>query len=175
MLTPEQKKIVEENHNLIYFYINNNDLDESEYYDLLALSLCKAAKKFDPSKSKFSTFALHCFKMDHWIELRNKKAKKRDALVISLSSEICQLCPDRENGRTELYDIIPGDRDVFDKMILLDIPKLLDDDRLVEICKLSYLGYGQQEIADMIGVSQSLVSRQLKIAKKILKEEAIYD
>lgn len=41
--------------------------------------------------------------------------------------------------------------------------------------QLSYLRYGQQEIADMIGVSQSFVSRQLKIAKKILKEVAIYD
>ena len=169
MLTSEQKKIVEDNHNLIYFYINKNNLDETEYYDLLALSLCKAAKKFDPSKGKFSTFAMHCFKMDHLIELRDKKAAKRDALVISLSSETC---PDSENRRTELYDIIPCDRDVFDKMILLDIPKLLDD-RLVHICKLSYLGYGQQEIADMIGVSQSLVSRQLKIAKKILKEHCI--
>jgi RNA polymerase sporulation-specific sigma factor len=171
MLTPKQKKIVEDNHNLIYFYINKNNLDENEYYDLLALSLCKAAKKFDPSKGKFSTFAMHCFKMDHLIEIRDKKAAKRDALVISLSSETC---PDSENRRTELYDIIPGDRDVFDKMILLDIPKLLDD-RLAHICKLSYLGYDQQEIADMIGFSQSLVSRQLKIAKKILKEEAIYD
>lgn len=170
MLTSEQKKIVEDNHNLIYFYINKNNLDENEYYDLLALSLCKAAKKFDPSKSKFSTFALHCFKMDHLIEIRNKKAVKRDALVISLSDKIYTSDDGKE---TELVEIIPGDRDVFDKMILMDIPKLLDDDRLVQICKLSYLGYGQQEIAYMVGVSQSLVSRQLKIAKKILKENCI--
>ena len=43
MLTKEQKELVENNHKLIYYYIHKNGLSVDEYYDILAIGLCKAA------------------------------------------------------------------------------------------------------------------------------------
>ena len=50
MLTKEQKELVENNHKLIYYYIHKNGLSLDEYYDILAIGLCKAALNFDESK-----------------------------------------------------------------------------------------------------------------------------
>ena len=58
MLNEQQKKLVEQNHKLIYYTLKKYKLNQEEYYDILAIGLCKAAIKFDPERSKFSTFAM---------------------------------------------------------------------------------------------------------------------
>lgn len=55
-LNNEQRKLVEDNHNLIYQYLIDNNLPQDEYYDIAAISLCKAALKYDTSKGAFSTY-----------------------------------------------------------------------------------------------------------------------
>ena len=45
-LTPEQQKLVTDNHNLIYSLANAKNIDLDEYYDVLAIGLCKAAITF---------------------------------------------------------------------------------------------------------------------------------
>lgn len=59
-LTVVEQKLVEENHNLIYDFINKKNLNLEEYYDILALSLCQAAKHYDVTKGCFSTIANKC-------------------------------------------------------------------------------------------------------------------
>lgn len=57
-LTDEQRKTVEENHNLIYKVINDCHLDPDEWYDVAAIGLCQAAQRFDPNAGfQFSTYA----------------------------------------------------------------------------------------------------------------------
>ena len=59
-LTPEQQKLVEENHDLIYHMLNYHRLNHEDYYDIAAIGLCKAALIFKkPKKVQFSTFACH--------------------------------------------------------------------------------------------------------------------
>lgn len=58
-MTEQQKELVTNHHNLIYFVINNMHLPEDEYYDIVAIALCEAAIKYDDSKGKFSTFAVN--------------------------------------------------------------------------------------------------------------------
>lgn len=56
-LNHEQQKLVEENHNLIYQYLIDNKLPQSDYYDIAAIALCNAAMKYDSSKNvAFSTY-----------------------------------------------------------------------------------------------------------------------
>ena len=55
-LNDEQRKLVEDNHNLIYQYLIDNKLPQDEYYDIAAIGLCKAALKYDTSKGAFSTY-----------------------------------------------------------------------------------------------------------------------
>ena len=74
-----------------------------------------------------------------------------------------------------LEDFIPGDRDIFDSVILIDIEKILKDEPLIKICKLAFAGYNQREMKEYVNLSQSMISRKLKKIEKLLKEEAIYD
>lgn len=57
-LTDEHRKLVEDNHNLIYKVLYDKHLDIDEWYGVAALALCKAAMLFDPDKKiQFSTYA----------------------------------------------------------------------------------------------------------------------
>lgn len=61
-LTDEQKLLVEQNHKLIYDFIYKKNLNFEEYYDILAIYLCRAAMKFEPEKGFcFSTFVFSVF------------------------------------------------------------------------------------------------------------------
>ena len=59
-LTNRQQELVEKNHNLIYSFAKNKNLNIDSCYDILAIGLCQAAKIFDESKGKFSTIAYQC-------------------------------------------------------------------------------------------------------------------
>ena len=164
---------MENNHKLIYYYIHKNGLSVDEYYDILAIGLCKAALHFDESKCiKFVTYALFVMRNEHLLNERLKHNKKRDALVLSLSTQI-QI--NEDSNDITLEDCIPGDRDIFDSLILLDIEKILKDETLIKICKLALSGYNQREMQKYVSLSQSMISRKLKKIEKLLKEEAIYD
>ena len=56
-LTEEQKKLVEDNHNLIYWFARKKHIDIEEYYDILAQGLCIAAHNYNSSKGSFSAYA----------------------------------------------------------------------------------------------------------------------
>lgn len=58
-LNNEQRKLVEENHNLIYSFLNNQALSINEWYDVCAIGLCNAALTFNGT-TKFSTLAYKC-------------------------------------------------------------------------------------------------------------------
>lgn len=59
MLTDDERKLVEENHDLIYMVADCMDIDIDEYYGLLAIALCHAAQKYKTRKRAydFSEFA----------------------------------------------------------------------------------------------------------------------
>ena len=84
ILTTEQRKIAEENHNLIYFFINYFKVDEEEYYDLFAIDYLKYIKVWDKSKGKLSTLLGRAFSNRIKAEDRKKKAKNDLKKVICL-------------------------------------------------------------------------------------------
>lgn len=59
-LTKAQQELVSKNHNLIYSFAQQKKLALDDYYDLLAIGLCKAAKIFDKNKGEFSSVAYEC-------------------------------------------------------------------------------------------------------------------
>ena len=84
ILSDEQRKIAEENHNLIYSFARKKNLDIDEFYDLLAIGLCKAAYYFKPNKGKFSTIAY--IRMQHemynyYKELNMEKRIPKEKIV----------------------------------------------------------------------------------------------
>lgn len=59
-LTKQQQNLVTENHNLIYKFAKMKHLPIDDYYDILAIGLCKASKVFDSDSGEFSTVAFRC-------------------------------------------------------------------------------------------------------------------
>lgn len=73
-LNDEQRKLVADNHNLIYQYLIDNNLPQDEYYDIAAIGLCKAALKYDTSKGAFSTYVYKAIKNN----ISRDKATEKD-------------------------------------------------------------------------------------------------
>ena len=54
-MTEEQKKLAEDNHNLIYFYARKYHMSKQDFedmYGILAIGLCKAARDYDESRGR---------------------------------------------------------------------------------------------------------------------------
>lgn len=75
-LTPQQKKLVEDNHNLIYSLAYKKNINLDEFYGDLAIGLCKAALAFDENRGKFSTLAYTSMYNEYKIRLRQITAER---------------------------------------------------------------------------------------------------
>lgn len=58
-LTPQQQKLVEDNHNLIYSLAYKKNINLDEFYGDLAIGLCKAALAFDEIEVSFQHWLIH--------------------------------------------------------------------------------------------------------------------
>ena len=77
-LTDEQRSIVENNHNLIYKFARIYGISIDEFYDLLAIGLCNAARIYNPSRGvKFSVLAFQCMRSEYLGYLKNQMYRKR--------------------------------------------------------------------------------------------------
>lgn len=142
-LNDKQRKLVEDNHSLIFWYAHKNHLDLEEWYGILALALCKAALKYDEEKSKFTTYAVMSMKNEMLAELRKRKADKR-----MLYSEVLT------GDMLETQAVTKGD---LDSLVMLK--DILQNDPRGELLGLYINGYTQAEIAEILGISQAHVSR----------------
>ena len=146
-LTSEQSLIVEQNHNLIYWYANMRHIDIQEWYDLLAIELCLAVQKFNPEKSSLSNY--YKIRCDNLVAKEYTKS---------------QYQKNAHNGHVEMEDHInmeaPDDLgELLDLNILFEGP-------FGEIIRLKADGYTQSEIAHMVGVTQSYVSKVITKVKE---------
>ena len=86
-LTERQRELAAKNHNLIYAYAHKKGISIDDYYDVLAIGLCNAAKAFDEDRSKFSTFAFKCMDNEMNTASKNKKTVIPNDLVVSYDSQ----------------------------------------------------------------------------------------
>lgn len=152
-----KQQLIEDNMNLVYSLVSREYptyLSDEDIIQSGMLGLCKAAEKWDESKSKFSTFAIICIRSEIQAEFR-KRAKHQG--ILSLDYEI-----DNDGERTTFGDFIVGDEDVayFDIGIALD--SLTARER--EIAELLATGMEQKAIADKLGVTKPYV---WKVKRKI--------
>lgn len=105
-LNYEQQQLAEQNHNLIYSFAKSRKLDLEEYYDVLAIGLCKAALVFDENKGTFSTLAYKCMSNEYnkIIKKQTLKRKIPDNLLSSLDEVIS--VSEEDGSETTLYDYI---------------------------------------------------------------------
>lgn len=163
MLTEEQKKLVTDNHNLIYYCVPSYDRDE--LYDVAAIALCKAAATYNKDASKFTTYAIKCITNELRLYHRKIAASKRIPVDLVCSYDITT-----EEGLTLinlLSDSVNVEEEVITKTFLKSTIESFDSMRK-DIVHYLMLGYKQQEIADATGYSQGQVSRIIKEIKEII-------
>ena len=178
-----KNEIVEHNLRLVVYIAKKYEATVADVGDLVsvgAIGLMKAVNSFDPSKNiKFATFASRCIENEILMYLRKIVKKKCE---VSLDEPINV---DAEGNELLLSDVVGTEPDTVYKDLerKAEIEELYKSfatlsKREFEIIKLRYglldaEEMTQKEIADMMGISQSYISRiEKKVLGKLKKELA---
>lgn len=145
-LTKEQQKIVEDNHNLIYSFLQSRGLNIDEYYGLIAESLCKSVLNWDESKGALSTLFYIVARNDLYKEWRSGQVGHYQFEdTVPLDEEWCSVTYDLEN-------------DLIMKETLEEISK----SKYKELFELKRMGYTNKEISELFGVSESTIGNWVR-------------
>lgn len=166
-LTPEQQKLVEENHALIFGVLRDMGLDD-DFYDIAAIGLCKAALRFkNPNKVRFSTFAYHIIQNEIINEFDYRNAKKRTGTTVSMNAPL--IADSELTLGAMLYHPDTPEIIAFAKDLMTALDGLTK--RQQKAMRLSIQGYTYPEIGSIIGGSPKAISMLLSAARKKLRAE----
>ena len=174
-------KLVEHNLRLVVYIarrFENTGVDLDDLVSVGTIGLIKAVNSFNAEKNiKLATYASRCIENEILMHLRR---------TVKLKSEVSfdePLNTDWEGNELMLSDVMGTDGDVVYKKIengveteLLGVALTKLNDREREIMELRYGLKGgeektQREVADMLGISQSYISRLEKMIIVRLKKE----
>ena len=178
-----KNEIVEHNLRLVVYIAKKFEGSVSDVSDLVsvgAIGLMKAVNSFDPQKNiKLATFASRCIENEILMYLRKVVKRKCE---VSLDEPINV---DVEGNELLLSDVVGTEPDQIAKDLerKMEIEQLYKSfsalsKREFEIIKMRYglmdsEEMTQKEIADMMGISQSYISRiEKKVLGKLRKELA---
>lgn len=153
----------------------NNGEDTEDLISIGTIGLIKAINTFDPRKgTRLATYAARCIENEILMNLRSTKKIKQE---VSLQNPIGV---DKEGNEISLLDILGTDSDAiadevalkFQKRKLYKKIKTVLKGREKRVIELRYgllngAGKTQREIAKLLGISRSYVSR---IEKKAIKK-----
>ena len=180
-----RKKLIVHNLRLVVYIAKKYDVSTSEMEDLISIGtigLIKAVNTFKREKGiKLVTYASRCIENEILMHLRKKNRRK---VEVSFDEP---LNVDYDGNELLLSDIIGTEHDIVSKEInkkeekkqlLKALDSLKNRERM--IMKMRYgIGYEeltQKDVADILGISQSYISRlEKKIISKLriqLKEKA---
>lgn len=170
-------KLVEHNLRLVVFIAKKFESSGMELEDLIsigAIGLIKAVKTYSLDKNiKLATYASRCIENEILMQLRKNTRTKNE---ISLDEPLSN---DGEGNELLLSDTISVDEESVskglelndEKQILLGVLSKLDSrERMIMYLRFGLEGNEektQKEVADIMGISQSYISR---IEKKILSK-----
>lgn len=166
-LTLEQQKLVEDNHNLIYWFMNRRGLYTDEYYDLMAIAFCKAAQDFNESEgTAFTTYAVKCMEhalSSYWVTISRKKIVPPE-MIFSMNKTA--------NGKygEKTLDALMHDENA---VTVIDLTRV-DVERFVSGLKPKYRtatlylmgGYGTSDVARFMGCTVSRVNQIRDMVRK---------
>lgn len=176
-----RQQLIEHNLRLVVYIAKRYDNTNVDIEDLISIGtigLIKAVNSFDGSKNiKLATYASRCIENEILMHLRKTVKTKGE---VSLDEP---LNVDWEGNVLLLSDILGTDADIIYKdvesneereMLLKSFEKLLPRERQIIKMRFGILGTEkktQKEIADIMGISQSYISRlEKKVMGKLKKE-----
>ena len=172
-----KNKLIEHNLRLVVFLAKkyeNTGYDIEDLVSIGSIGLIKGINTYKIDKNiKLATYASRCISNEILMFLRKNKKRKGE---ISLEDSLNY---DAEGNELHLEDILGTEPDIVHKefehsmdleMLEMEVKKLEGRDK--EIMTLRYGlnntdEYTQKEVADMLGISQSYISR---IEKKVIKK-----
>lgn len=165
-LTASQRRLVEDNIRLATFVAKRftsvmeyAGLDFDDLFSLACLGLCHGAQLYNPAISKPSTYLCRCCESAILQELRKERRRRGIAQIVSLDAP----APCTLNAELTLGDVLEAhDTDVENEVIAhMALAHVLGEATELELTALQLYasGMNQTEIASIIGVSQSYVSR----------------
>ena len=172
-----RNKLIEHNLRLVVFLAKkyeNTKIDLEDLVSIGTIGLIKGVNTYKLDKNiKLATYASRC--IDNEILMYLRKTKRRRSEVSFEDS----LSFDAEGNELHLEDVLGTESDIVTRgledetnkeLLKSEIDKLNDRDR--EIIELRYGLNGkeeltQKEVADLLGISQSYISR---IEKKVIKK-----
>ena len=175
--------LIEKNLRLVAYIVKKYNTSDRELEDLISIGtigLIKGVDSFDGSKNiRLATYCARCIENEILMYLR-KNSNMRSEVSIDEPLNV-----DWDGNELLLSDILGTDNDVIckniedevDKALLVDAMKKLSV-REQQIMRLRFgLGNGkektQKEVADMLGISQSYISRlEKRIIGRLKKEIA---
>lgn len=169
-LTKEQCKLIEDNMNLVYFYIHTHGLNVTECEGELMECFCRVAPKWDKNKGSLSSYLFKCF--DHrrhvlWkYDTRKCRTLPKGVEHIYLNGEskvedipMDELCGINDDSfkSLELKELVKQLRGVMIKNYNSNYIKVLD-------CMLQEKGVN--DIADTVGITRQYVHHIKKAIRK---------
>ena len=169
-------KLIEHNLRLVVFLAKkyeNTRVDLEDLVSIGTIGLIKGINTFSREKNiKLATYASRCIDNEILMYLRKTKKMKTE-LSIDASLSL-----DADGNELHLEDILGTDSDIVTKSIeqdaekkwmIQEVMRLSPRDRDIIILRYGLLGHDeltQKEVADLLGISQSYISR---IEKKVIK------
>ena len=171
-----KNKLIEHNLRLVVFLAKkyeNTNIDLEDLVSIGTIGLIKGINTYKMGKNiKLATYASRCIDNEILMFLRkNKKRKTEISFEDSLSY-------DADGNELHLEDVLGTDSDIVTKeledkierkILIEEIEKLNERDKKIMILRYGLFGneeVTQQDVADMLGISQSYISR---IEKKVIK------
>ena len=169
-------KLIEHNLRLVVFLAKkyeNTGVDLEDLVSIGTIGLMKGVKTFSSDKNiKLATYASRCIDNEILMFLRkNKKVKGEVSFEESLSF-------DADGNELHLEDVLgteadivtrPLEDDLNKRLMMEEIDKLSERDREIIIMRYGLFNHPektQKEVADILGISQSYISR---IEKKVIR------
>jgi len=172
-LTKKQQELVEMNHNLIYSFAYKNNLSLEEYYDILAIGMCKAASTFDESKGAFTTVAFRCMRNEvfHYWDSMKKKSVIPNNMIFSYDVHISEVMNDTYEDKNSFLSILSNKNYTHDvaigNIMINEFMEILTKEEKY-LVKLLMIGVTQAEIAEKTNRSRQLINLYvMKIRKKL--------
>ena len=172
-----KNKLIEHNLRLVVYLSKKYESTKMDLEDIVSIGtigLIKGINTFKGDKNiKLATYCSRC--IDNEILMHIRKNKKRN-LDVSLDESLSY---DKEGNELTLKDVLGTESDIvtkgleeqdLKKVMLEEINKLSDRDKEIMIKRYGLDGNAdltQKEVANLLGISQSYISR---IEKKVIKD-----
>lgn len=169
-------KLIEHNLRLVVFLAKkyeNTNVDLEDLVSIGTIGLIKGINTYKGDKNiKLATYASRCIDNEILMYLRKNKRKKGE---VSFEDSLSY---DSDGNELRLEDILGTESDIVtknlddetDKKLLTEeIEKLNERDKQIMILRYGLMGYEemtQKDVADLLGISQSYISR---IEKKVIE------